>query len=182
MGYGSPLFWGVGPFLSCQIYMCQVNHRIYLCMFSCFSFDVCRVCVDFLVFVSDIVTTVNPPLDSALTVSPNFWYVVFSMFILTLWTTGCSGMLLSFQVFIDFPVFSLSHWFLGVSILYFLWFLLFYFLRFVCGPGHSLSWCMFCEPLKHMCILLLGGVFCKCWWNLISSWCFWVLYPCWFSD
>ena len=108
MGYGSPLFWGVSPFLNCQIYMCQVNHRIYLCIFSCFSCDVCRVCVDFLVFVSDIVITVNPPLEAALTVSPSFWSVVFSIFILTLWTTGCSEVLLSFQVFTDFLVFSLS--------------------------------------------------------------------------
>lgn len=114
-------------------------------------------------------------MDTALTVSPNFWYTVFSIFILTLWTTGCSEVLLSFQVFIDFFVFSLYHWFLGFSIPHFLWFPLFYLLRFVCGPGYSLCWCMFCEALKHMCILLLGGVFYKCWWNRIGSWCYRVI-------
>ena len=99
------------------------------------------------------------------TVSPNFWYVVFLFsfssiyFLVSLETYPLNhglfiSVLLSFQVFIDFLVISLS---LISSIFHcgqrthLLWFQLSYFLRFVCGPGYSLSWYMCCELLKQMC-------------------------------
>ena len=49
------------------------------------------------------------------------------------------------------------------------------------GPGYSLSWHLFCGHLRRMYILLLlGGVFCKCWLDSVGWWCCWViLYPCW---
>ena len=49
------------------------------------------------------------------------------------------------------------------------------------GLGYSLSWHMFFEHLRKMYILLLlGGVFSKCWLDFVGWWCFWVfLYPCW---
>ena len=40
---------------------------------------------------------------------------------------------------------------------------------------------MFYEHLERMCILiLLGGLFYKCWLDPIGWWYYWVLYPCWF--
>ena len=45
------------------------------------------------------------------------------------------------------------------------------------GSGYNLSWHIFHGYMKRMCILLvLGGVFYKCWLDPVGWWWCWVLY------